>query len=126
MAAGRFSTRPARELRCLRSSDECESPAAAVTIPAGTIVRTQEVTEPVRLQLLAPVAIAAGASPPSACVEEELPPDRIKEAFHSGVPVLPAALVRRADVGSSSARELPSLPRSCHRRSAASKRLDEK
>lgn len=42
------------------------SPAAVVTIPAGTIVRTQEVTEPVRFQLLAPVAIPAGASPPSA------------------------------------------------------------
>ncbi len=42
------------------------SPAASVTIPAGTIVRTQEVTEPVRFQVLAPVVISAGASPPSA------------------------------------------------------------
>ena len=42
------------------------APTAAVTIPAGTVVRTQEVTEPVRFQLLAPVVIPAGASPPSA------------------------------------------------------------
>jgi hypothetical protein len=39
-------------------------PAADVVIPAGTVVRTQEVTEPVRFQLLAPVVIATGASPP--------------------------------------------------------------
>jgi len=42
------------------------TPAAAVTIPTGTVTRTQEVTEPVRFQLLAPVVIPAGASPPSA------------------------------------------------------------
>jgi hypothetical protein len=29
-------------------------PVASVTIPAGTVLRTQEVTEPVRFQLLAP------------------------------------------------------------------------
>lgn len=39
-------------------------PAATVTIPAGTVVRTQEVTEPVRFQLLAPAVIPAGAQPP--------------------------------------------------------------
>ena len=31
-----------------------------VTIPAGTVIRTQEVTEPVRFQLLAAVVIPAG------------------------------------------------------------------
>ena len=46
-------------------------PAAAVTVPAGTIVRTQEVTEPVRFQLLASVVIPAGASPPSELVVVE-------------------------------------------------------
>ncbi|MCC6649509.1 MAG: t4-like baseplate wedge, partial [Polyangiaceae bacterium] len=40
-------------------------PAATVTIPAGAIVRTQEVTEPVRFQLLAAAVIGAGASPPT-------------------------------------------------------------
>jgi hypothetical protein len=42
------------------------APVANVIIPAGTIVRTQEVTEPVRFQLLAPVVVAAGAEPPRA------------------------------------------------------------
>lgn len=41
-------------------------PAADVTFPAGTIVRTQEVTEPVRFQLLDPVTIPAGSDPPLA------------------------------------------------------------
>jgi predicted phage baseplate assembly protein len=40
-------------------------PSAPATIPAGTIVRTQEVTEPVRFQLLAPAVFAAGSSPPT-------------------------------------------------------------
>ncbi len=39
-------------------------PAADVTIPARSIVRTQEVTEPVRFQLLAPLTIPAAAAPP--------------------------------------------------------------
>ena len=39
-------------------------PAASVTIPAGTVLRTQEVTEPVRFQLLGPAVVAAGADPP--------------------------------------------------------------
>ncbi|MCG8420114.1 MAG: baseplate J/gp47 family protein [Proteobacteria bacterium] len=42
------------------------SPIADVLIPAGTIIRTQEVTEPVRFQLLDDVAIAAGQQPPTA------------------------------------------------------------
>ena len=42
------------------------SPAADVTIPKGTIVRTQEVTEPVEFQLLAALTIQAGASPAKA------------------------------------------------------------
>jgi len=41
-------------------------PSADVTLPTGTIVRTQEVTEPARFQLLAPVVISAGTSPPLA------------------------------------------------------------
>ena len=40
-------------------------PAASVTFPVGTVVRTQEVTEPVRFQLLAPTTIPAGAEPPA-------------------------------------------------------------
>ncbi|MFW5740565.1 MAG: hypothetical protein ACOC1F_09385, partial [Myxococcota bacterium] len=47
-------------------------PAADVTLPAGTVVRTQEVTEPIRFQLLAPLVIAAGTTPPVAsakCIE---------------------------------------------------------
>jgi hypothetical protein len=47
------------------------SPAASVTIPAGTVVRTQEVTEPVRFQLLASVVIPAGENPPRASVTVE-------------------------------------------------------
>jgi hypothetical protein len=42
------------------------SPAASVTIVAATVLRTQEVTEPVRFQLLGPVVIPAGANPPTA------------------------------------------------------------
>jgi len=38
-------------------------PAANVEIPAGSIVRTQEVTEAVRFQLLDPVTILAGSDP---------------------------------------------------------------
>jgi len=38
-------------------------PAASVTIPAGTVLRTQEVTEPVRFQLLGAAVIPAGADP---------------------------------------------------------------
>lgn len=46
-------------------------PSADVVIPAGTVVRTQEVTEPVRFQLLADVTIPAGADPPEVlCVVE--------------------------------------------------------
>lgn len=39
-------------------------PVASVTFPAGTVLRTQEVTEPVRFQLLAPAVIAAASDPP--------------------------------------------------------------
>ncbi len=41
-------------------------PAADVTIPADTVVRTQEITEPVKFQLLTDVTIPAGMDPPSA------------------------------------------------------------
>jgi len=43
-----------------------EPPAADITFPLGTTVRTQEVTDPVRFQLLAPVTIPTGADPPVA------------------------------------------------------------
>jgi len=39
-------------------------PAADVTFAEGTTVRTQEVTDPVRFQLLSPVTIPTGANPP--------------------------------------------------------------
>ena len=41
-------------------------PTADVPIPAASVVRTREVTEPVRFQLLADVLIPAGADPPVA------------------------------------------------------------
>jgi uncharacterized phage protein gp47/JayE len=41
-------------------------PRARVTVPAGTVVRTQEVTEPVRYQLLSDVSVEAGQAPPVA------------------------------------------------------------
>ena len=41
-------------------------PSADVMLPAGTVVRIQEVTEPVCFQLLSDVVIAAGADPPEA------------------------------------------------------------
>ena len=46
-------------------------PTADVVIPAGTVVRTQEVTEPVRFQLLADAVIAAGQDPATATVVAE-------------------------------------------------------
>ena len=42
-----------------------QPPVADVVIPSGTIVRTQEVTEPVRFQLLSDVLIDAGQNPPT-------------------------------------------------------------
>jgi len=41
-------------------------PEADVVVPAGTVVRTREVTEPIRFQLLRDVMIAAGSNPPQA------------------------------------------------------------
>jgi hypothetical protein len=46
-------------------------PAGRVVIPAGTGVRTEEVTEPVRHQLLSDVLILAGADPPAALATTE-------------------------------------------------------
>jgi hypothetical protein len=43
-----------------------QPPEADVVIPAGTVIRTREVTEPIRFQLLRDVMIAAGANPPEA------------------------------------------------------------
>lgn len=39
-------------------------PMASVTLPAGTIVRTEEITPAVRFQLLVPIVFAASANPP--------------------------------------------------------------
>ena len=39
-------------------------PAAPVTIPAGTVIRTPSVTTPIAFQLLADLVIPAGAAPP--------------------------------------------------------------
>ena len=57
-------------------------PTGDVTIPAGTVVRTQEVTDPIRFQLLAPVTIGAGANPPEATGTVENSQTRI-ETFPS-------------------------------------------
>lgn len=46
-------------------------PAADVTIPAGTEVRTPEISDPVRFQLLEDVTIASGANPPTASGDVE-------------------------------------------------------
>lgn len=57
-------------------------PTADVVIPAGTVVRTQEVTEPVRFQLLADATIAAGQTPPTTTViaEHSRPHQQLAEA----------------------------------------------
>ena len=57
-------------------------PTANVVIPAGTVVRTQEVTEPVRFQLLADALISAGQVPPTATViaEHSRPHQQLAEA----------------------------------------------
>jgi predicted phage baseplate assembly protein len=47
------------------------SPVADVTIPAGTVIRTKEVTEPVRFQLLSDAVIPTGANPPLAIATVE-------------------------------------------------------
>lgn len=46
-----------------------EAAAAAVTLPAGTVVRTEEVTDPVRFQLLDDLVILAGQTTATATVE---------------------------------------------------------
>lgn len=59
-------------------------PAAAVTIPAGTIVRTGDVVAPIRFQLLAPVVIAAAQTAGTGVVEHS---SAQSEAFTStGLP----------------------------------------
>jgi len=57
-------------------------PTADALIPAGTIVRTQEITEPVRFQLLADAQIRAGQDPPTATVivEHSRPHRQLAEA----------------------------------------------
>lgn len=61
-----FKLQGARAAKAVVQFSLQASPSAEVKLPAGTVVRTQEVTEPVRFQLLAPVTIAAGSSPPLA------------------------------------------------------------
>jgi hypothetical protein len=46
------------------------TPAAEVVLLAGTVVRTQEVTQPARFQLLSPVRFAAGQAPLSTVTVE--------------------------------------------------------
>lgn len=46
-------------------------PAANVTIPAGTVARTEEVVDPVKFQTLAALTIAAGTDPPVGTVVVE-------------------------------------------------------
>lgn len=46
-------------------------PIGSVTIPAGTVVRTQEITDPISYQLLADAIIPAGASPATVTVAAE-------------------------------------------------------
>jgi hypothetical protein len=47
------------------------SPTNDVVLPAGTIVFTEEITEPIRYQLLTEATITAGASPPEVDVTTE-------------------------------------------------------
>jgi hypothetical protein len=47
------------------------SPVGSVTFPAGTFVRTQEITDPISYQLLADAVIPAGASPATVTVAAE-------------------------------------------------------
>lgn len=47
------------------------SPAAAVPFPKGTFVSTESITDPIRMQLLADVEIAAGADPAEIEVDVE-------------------------------------------------------
>ncbi len=55
-----FKVQGARAARATVRLSLDEPPTAAVTLPAGTPVRTQEVTEPVRFQLLSPAVFAVG------------------------------------------------------------------
>jgi hypothetical protein len=67
-----FKLQGARAARATIQFSLQAPPSANVTLPVGTVVRTQEVTEPVRFQLLLPLVISSGATPPmaSATVEQ--------------------------------------------------------
>jgi hypothetical protein len=67
-------------------------PGANVVVPAGTIVRTQEVTTPVRFQLLADAVIAAGADPPVATGIAEHSATQTQVLDANGLPNLDVAL----------------------------------
>jgi hypothetical protein len=63
-----------------------EVPANDVTIPAGTIVRTLAVTNPIRFQTLTPVTIAASTNPPTATVSVENSETKVEAFTSNGQP----------------------------------------
>ena len=64
-----FKLQGARAARAAVQFSLQAASSANVTLAAGTVVRTQEVTEAVRFQLLAPLVIASGTLSASAIVE---------------------------------------------------------
>lgn len=67
-------------------------PAAPVKLPPGSIVRTQEVTEPVRFQLLEELVIEAGANPPRATATAEHSASHVQLFDTRGLPYLDVVL----------------------------------
>ena len=61
-------------------------PIGSVTLPAGTIVQTAEVTDPVRFQLLTDALIAAASDPSEATVTAENSANADDSFVSSGVP----------------------------------------
>jgi hypothetical protein len=66
-----FKLQGARAARATIQFSLQAPPSANVTLPVGTVVRTQEVTEPVRFQLLLPLVISSGTTPPMATATVE-------------------------------------------------------
>lgn len=62
------------------------TPTGSVTIPKGSFVRTEEVTDPIRYQLLADAVIAAGASPATAVVSCENSEPRDENFLSTALP----------------------------------------
>ncbi|MBK7537576.1 MAG: baseplate J/gp47 family protein [Myxococcales bacterium] len=67
-------------------------PAAAVTLPPGMVVRTPQITEPVRFQLLAPTVIPAGATPPEVVAVVEHSKTHVQLVDARGAPALEVPL----------------------------------